>query len=98
MINNDMKKMFKNNYERHNINEMDDIEKEKIRECLFKLYISILTRRNDPLYEMRFNEFKRKYDCLNEEEKKYIQDEFTNIISTQEEKSKVKRKGMINYE
>lgn len=76
----------------------EDIKKERVRDCLFKLYISMLTMEDDPLYTSRINEFRNTYKCLSKEERYLIQEEFANIITTQKEKNKVKKKGMINYE
>ena len=91
-----MKSMFKNSYLKQDIFDME--RNEKVRDCLFKLYILMLTNEDDINYEKRINEFKSLYQSLNEQEQENVKNEYINIMNTQSENSKVKKKGMINYE
>ena len=81
------------------IKELKYLFDEDIIECQIRMYLLIMTKESDDNYKKRFQSFLESFNKLNEEKKEYIKGDYINIINTQNEnKIKVKKKGMINYE
>ena len=77
------------------------INDERVLECVMDMYFYMLYSGvdNDEKKEEYFNEFGKKYEKLNAEQKDLVKQEYMNIIETQNKnRGKVKKKGMIDYE
>ncbi len=74
------------------------IEDEKVNDCLMKMYFFMLLNESDNRKEKMYIEFCQEYDKLNNEQQEIVKKEYLNIINAQNNKDKVKKKGMINYE
>lgn len=74
------------------------IEDEKVNDCLMKMYFFMLLDESDDRKERMYKEFCLEYDKLNNEQQEIVKNEYIDIINAQNNKDKVKKKGMINYE
>ena len=74
---------------------------EKLNDCLFYMYIYMLSE-DDPKHEEYYREFCIRYEALDEERQLVVKNNFENIIKAQDEnekgKEKVKKKGNDKYE
>ena len=72
---------------------------EKLNDCLFYMYIYMLSE-DDPKHEEYYKEFCERYEALDEERQLVVKNNFENIIKAQDEREniKVKKKGNDKYE
>ena len=80
-------------------------EDNEVCDCLMKMYFYMLISPDEEeKKEKMFQEFRNKYHKLNEKQQELVKQDYINIINAQDkydeenEKIKVKKKGMINYE
>ncbi len=96
--------MFKNNYVEQDILDSEYYFNNNVNDCLIKMYIVMLTRKDDLQFEKKYNDFEKTYNLLNKEEQEYVKKEYTNIMNEKEEKNynikklKIKKKGNDKYE
>ena len=64
-----------------------------VNDCLIYMYFYMMS--SDEKY---YQEFIERFDKLNEESKELVKNDYINIINTQCENNKIKRKGEMNYE
>lgn len=74
------------------MNQMVTLDSE-VNDCLIYMYFYMIS--SDEKY---YQEFHEKYIKLNDEQKEVVKNDYINIINTQNENSKVKRKGEMKYE
>ena len=65
----------------------------EVNDCLFYMYIFMMS--SD---EKFLDEFRIRYRRLNDEQREFVENDYNNIINTQDDKEKIKRKGEMNYE
>ena len=71
----------------------------EIDECLMNMYFYMMYGNiNEEKRNEYFNEFERCYNKLNEEQQEIVRKDYFDIIESKNNKGKVKKKGMINYE
>ena len=72
---------------------------EDVIECQIRMYLLMMIEENDDNYEKKYQSFLESYNKLNNEQQEYIKNDYLNIINAQiNNKEKVKKKGMIDYE
>ena len=71
---------------------------EEINDCLIKMYFVMMTGEGHPDNDRLYNEFLLAYHSLSEDKQEIVKRDYQNIIDTQDENYKVKRKGEMKYE
>ena len=73
---------------------------ERVVECIMDMYFYMMyTGINDEKKEEYLNEFAKKYNNLDKEQKEMVKNEYIDIIKTQKKnREKIKKKGMNDYE
>ena len=84
--------LYNNNYLDENL-----IFDDNLNDCLFYMYLYMMA--NDLNESKRiYTKFQERYNKLDKKQKELVKKDFFNIIDTQEENNKIKRKGEMRYE
>lgn len=80
-----------------------DMHDEMVTDCLMNMYFYMLSGDMDEkVHEEYWRKFDESYKKLNKKQQEIVKNDYIDIINAQdkyeEEKIKVKKKGMINYE
>ena len=72
---------------------------EEVDECLMNMYFLMISDgMSKEKREQLWKTFDESFNKLNSKQQEIVKQDFIDIINAQNEKNKVKKKGMINYE